>query len=448
MDLTLAKALRLQPGLAETSWAFTVAFAGAGGKTTAMFSLARELRPPVLLTATTHMGAWQTALADQHLVALSPQSLEDVDNMPITLITGRIGPDERAEGVNPEVLIALRELSAKRGWPLLIEADGSRQKPLKAPGADEPPIPMFADLVVVMAGIGALGKPLSRDTVHHPDLFSGLSGLDEGTTITDAALARVLVHPLGGLKNIPSRARRVAVLNQADTTALQSAGQSIARAILPAFDSAVVASLQQEAVYAANEPSAGIVLAAGAATRFGEAKQLLQWEGEPLVRAAARIALQAGLSPVVVVTGAEAARVESALEGLQTVIVRNEGWQEGQASSIRRGIASLPQSTGAAVFMLADQPHVTVEVVRALTALYAARLDPIVAPLVQGERRGNPVLFDRSTFADLQSLAGDTGGRAIFSKHHVEYLPWHDEALLVDIDTPEDYRNLLRGPGR
>jgi len=66
-------------------------------------------------------------------------------------------------------------------------------------------------------------------------------------------------------------------------------------------------------------------------------------------------------------------------------------------------------------------------------------LHPIVAPLVAGQR-ANPVLFDRVTFPDLMALTGDVGGRAIFSKYPVKYLTWHDESLLVDIDTPEDMK--------
>ncbi|MBW7918094.1 MAG: nucleotidyltransferase family protein, partial [Anaerolineales bacterium] len=60
------------------------------------------------------------------------------------------------------------------------------------------------------------------------------------------------------------------------------------------------------------------------------------------------------------------------------------------------------------------------------------------------ERRANPVLFDRVTFADLLQLKGDVGGRAIFHKYKVDYLPWHDETLLLDVDTPEDYERLRR----
>lgn len=97
---------------------------------------------------------------------------------------------------------------------------------------------------------------------------------------------------------------------------------------------------------------------------------------------------------------------------------------------------------GAAIFLLADQPQVTTSILRALIEKHAEGLHPIVAPMVM-DRRANPVLFDRVTFRDLESIEGDVGGRAIFHKHRVEYLPWHDDRLLLDVDTPEMYRRLI-----
>jgi molybdenum cofactor cytidylyltransferase len=70
-------------------------------------------------------------------------------------------------------------------------------------------------------------------------------------------------------------------------------------------------------------------------------------------------------------------------------------------------------------------------------------MSSIIAPLVLENRRANPVLFDRVTFPDLLKLEGDIGGRAIFSKYKVEYMPWHDDRLLLDVDNPEDYQRLV-----
>ena len=309
------------------------------------------------------------------------------------------------------------------------------------------------DAVILVAGLSGLGQILTDDNVHRAHLFRALSGLALNEPVTPEALTRVLAHPEGGLKNIPAGARRIALLNQAETPELQSLGGGMAHNLLNVFDSVLVGSAHQND-FQVFEKTAGIVLAAGAATRFGQPKQLLDWRGQPFVRAVAQNALNTDLSPVIVVTGAYADEVRAALEGLDVIIVENKNWESGQASSIRAGISSLLDSKSSrsshlrgeinsSIFLLADQPHIGTEILRALTAEHANTLAPIIAPLVLEERRANPVLFDSLAFPDLLALAGDVGGRAIFDKHRVHYLPWHDDRLLLDVDTPADYARLI-----
>jgi molybdenum cofactor cytidylyltransferase len=232
----------------------------------------------------------------------------------------------------------------------------------------------------------------------------------------------------------------VALLNQADTPELQSIGGKMTRDLLAAFDAVLMGTLEHSNLQTF-ERTAGIVLAAGESRRFGQPKQLLDYHGQPFVRTVAQTALSAGLSPVIVVTGANAGQVEAAIHDLPLTINRNPDWKDGQSTSLRTGLQALPGEIGAAIFLLADQPQVTPTVLRALVEQHSAELAPIVAPRVAGQR-ANPVLFDRATFPDLLALTGDVGGRAIFSKYPVNYLPWHDESLLVDVDTKDDYQNL------
>jgi CTP:molybdopterin cytidylyltransferase MocA len=149
-----------------------------------------------------------------------------------------------------------------------------------------------------------------------------------------------------------------------------------------------------------------------------------------------------------VVVGAMAAEVMRAVEDLPLRISRNPAWQIGQSSSLVCGMNSLQEdaggrSVGGVVFLLADQPQIPAILVRALEESHAQTLSPIVAPQ-SGGRRGNPVLFDRCTFDDLLKLTGDMGGRALFSKYPVHWLPWLDENILMDIDTMQDYERFLQ----
>lgn len=448
--MLLIQALRLagEPRLALT---------GAGGKTSAMFQIAHELirtapegaGKSVLLTATTHLSTEQLALADQHYFIASPEDIATLDaNLPsgITLLTGPETDGGRTAGLDQSLMRRVHELADSYHLPLLIEADGSRQLPIKAPADHEPVVPGWVTIVVVVAGLSALGQPLSANWVHRPERFSEISGLQSGDEITLDALAKVLSHPRGGLKGISNSARRVLLLNQADTPERQAAGQRLAERLQAHYSTVILAALQThpqgENVFIARERCAGIVLAAGGSSRLGQPKQLLDWHGKPLVWHAACKALNSGLSPVLVVTGAHAAEVETALQDLPVIITHNPDWQAGQSTSVVRGVGELPPETGSVIFLLSDQPQVSETLIRSLQDLHRQTLAPIVAPLIGG-RRANPVLFDRVAFPDFSSLSGDTGGRALFSRYRIEWLPWHDETLLLDVDTPEDYQRLL-----
>jgi molybdenum cofactor cytidylyltransferase len=123
-------------------------------------------------------------------------------------------------------------------------------------------------------------------------------------------------------------------------------------------------------------------------------------------------------------------------------LVHNPDWGDGQSSSLQAGLRALRPETGAAIFLLADQPQVPAGLIAALVEAHSASLPPVVAPLVDGQR-ANPTLFDRRTFPDLMALRGDVGGRALFSNYSIAWVPWHDPSLLLDVDTPMDYQKLL-----
>ena len=438
-----------------------LALVGAGGKSSAIFWLARELvgsGRTVLITTTTHLGAWQVTAGDSHLVLKNAGDLPQAADFPqgIVVLTGLAADAQRFAGLDSETLAALHAFANQHRLPLLVEADGARLLPIKAPAEHEPSIPGFVDSVVVCAGMQGVGKPLTGAWVHRPERFSRLCGLDQGEQVTPEALSRVLVHPEGGLKRIPPQARRILLLNQADTAEKQAQAREIALQVAQAYHSVVIANLpllpidsgltqnppsRLPEIHAVHEPVAGIILAAGGASRYGRLKQLLEWQGHPLVRHAALTALQAGLSPVVVVSGAGAELVAKAVAGLPVRQVYNATWQQGQSTSLQAGLRVLPPTSGGAIFLLADQPNITPGLLQALVEAHNQSLAPIVAPLVDGQR-GNPVLFDAVTFDELAQLTGDAGGRQIFNRHQLLYVPWHDRSVLLDIDKPEDFTRL------
>jgi molybdenum cofactor cytidylyltransferase len=238
--------------------------------------------------------------------------------------------------------------------------------------------------------------------------------------------------------------KKVLFLNQADTNSLVTIASSMSPAILKKYDQVVVGSLNKmnDEIHIRHHRVAGIVLAAGGSERLGEPKQLLDWKGTPFIRAVVMKAIAAGLDQVVVVTGAFSEKTSKAVQGLPVKIIHNENWSEGQSTSVKKGIESLDQNIGAAVFLLVDQPQVSSTLIKKLIETYSISKEPIIGTLVDGQR-GNPVLFDRSTFADLGNIQGDKGGRQIFSKYPVRWMPWLDQIMALDVDNPGDYEKLL-----
>lgn len=209
---------------------FCTAFVGAGGKTTAMFSLARQTPGPVWVTTSAHLGTDQTVLADCHYVVCSPEDIAPAIWMKqkVVLLSGPATSDDRLSSPAPELLESIHQVALREGVSLLLEADGSRSIPLKAPGDHEPPIPAWVRQVVVLAGFSMVGQPLSEKTVYRSGRFGELTGLSEGEPITIKSVRDVLIHPLGGLKNIPAQAVKAVILNQADTPMGKNLAGSVA----------------------------------------------------------------------------------------------------------------------------------------------------------------------------------------------------------------------------
>jgi molybdenum cofactor cytidylyltransferase len=446
--MELIQALRLQ----QIDGIPIVAFAGAGGKTTAMFQCARELMSPVLITSTSHLGANQLDMADRHFFADDAVLDRLEENLPngITLITGLLTLDKsRTLGVKEKQLNRIHAISEKWGIPLLIEADGSRKLPIKAPAEHEPPIPELANMVVVMVGLSVIGKPLTDEWVFRSELFADITGLKPGENITLKAITRAMIRPDGGLKNIPLNARCFALLNQADTPELQSQAAMLGSELLSKYSSVIVSSLSvknsthqpKTQIHAVYQPIAAVILAAGGSRRYGSPKQLLDWHGKPLVWHAAHKALMSGMNPVVVVCGRDMVEIGKVLSDLPVELVENPNWQEGQGTSVKLGTQAVRSRCGGIIFMLADQPQTPILLLHALLDTHARKLSPIIGPMIDGQR-ANPVLFDQVTFKDLSTLSGEIGGRKLFSKYGVDWIPWHDHTALLDVDTLEDYTRL------
>ena len=191
-------------------------------------------------------------------------------------------------------------------------------------------------------------------------------------------------------------------------------------------------------------PIAAIILAAGSSTRMGRPKQLLPIDDQPMVRHVVEAVAAAGLDQVIVVTGAHAGAVEAALADFAVDLVFNEHWAQGMSGSMHTGLRALRPEIQAALLVLGDQPAVTTGLLQSLVVGYRDTGAHIVAPVYRGQR-GNPVLFARALFSELLAVQGDRGGRELLKRHRdqVYQVEVGDPAVLIDIDSPQDYDELI-----
>jgi molybdenum cofactor cytidylyltransferase len=197
---------------------------------------------------------------------------------------------------------------------------------------------------------------------------------------------------------------------------------------------------------------AGIILAAGDSTRMGTPKALLRdRDGEIFIRRIVRSMADAGLSTPVVVTGRHHALIVEALSSAPLPafrVVGNPDPSRGQLSSLWAGMdeACQPETEAIAV-TLVDVPLVAPSTIRSVVEAWRRTRAPIVRPAV-GVRRGHPVIFDRAVFHELRRAPVDAGARAVLSAHFDEIVnvPVDDLGCIVDVDTPEDYRDLIARP--
>ena len=466
-----------------------VAFVGGGGKTSLLFALAESLPGRVVITTTTRIFAAQMRLAPAVVYAddLSPLgALLDAHGR--CLVVGHVDGD-KARGVAPDLparLLARPDVDA-----VVVEADGSRMRPVKAPAEHEPVIPPETTLVVPVAGLDALEGPLA-EVAHRAEIVKRITndelgirneeeesvpspfgkGLGRGSAVlspsgrgsdageqewlTPAGLARLLTHPEGGLNGVPHGARVVVFLNKVESEARLDAARAAARLMLgePRVDRVVLGAARTAApVREVWRRVTAVVLAAGESRRMGRNKMLLPW-GESTVLGRTLDNVRASVvSDVIVVTGHEREEVEAvvALAGRTQIgddattavsiqVVHNSDYAKGMLASVQAAVCALPPATEAILVVLGDQPMVEPQTIDRLLAAYAASPAGLVAPYV-GERRGNPVLIDRRYFAELLALPPEAAPRALLGRHADDVLAVavDSEAVLHDLDRPEEY---------
>jgi molybdenum cofactor cytidylyltransferase len=185
-----------------------------------------------------------------------------------------------------------------------------------------------------------------------------------------------------------------------------------------------------------------LILAAGRSLRMGKENKLcLPVHGKPMLLYPVDAAMEAGLSPVRVVTGHESGKIRDLLADYPVEFVHNPLFAEGLSTSLRAGMSSLDSRIDGVVVCLGDMPRVSAKHIRLLIKNFDPSGDrPICVPIHRSQR-GNPVLWPRDYFDSIRSLGGDSGARSLLERNspRVSFVEMPDDGVLWDVDTPEDH---------
>lgn len=412
MPIDIRKALDLTPNTRQT-------FLGNADDLPMLVNFGLAYHNPILIVSLLALPAESILLAGTHLAAERPWNFTDLAMglvEPVTLVTGPEVPGEGYQGMNPDLLESAKNLADLHGTPLLILAQHAYTLTFASgSGGLISPIPPFCTSVVAYQSM--------EDWRGEENMLKRINSL----------------YP-----EFPETIKKILILEGDGSEQAKTRAASLGKVLRGGVYRVLLSKRNEEGgliFSTAFQRTAGVVLAGGESRRIGYPKQLLTWEGEPFLRHIVRMGLSAGLDPMVVILGANWEEVIPSLKNLPVEIVKNHEWQQGQSTSVRKGVSVLPEDVAGAVFLLVDQPQIPETLVRTLVEKHAATLGDYVLPLV-ADKRGNPVLFDARLFPDMLVIEGDQGGRAIFTKFTGVEVPWLDEIVALDVDTKEDYQKL------
>jgi molybdenum cofactor cytidylyltransferase len=424
-----------------------IAWVGAGGKTSLMFSIAKELfADKCVISTTTKLAYSEMELADR---PLKPDNFDnfDVDQIKgVSIIYRGLVENEKEKitGFEDDELLKLSAILHHHQIPLMIEADGSKRKPCKFPALHEPNIPKFVNKVCVVIGLSAIGKPLTDEFFHRPEKIAKVLNISMGEEITTDHIFTLLSHPNGGLKNIPGRADKYLFLHQADSLENPHQVDQLASALTGFFDHVLLSEIRENKLeIGAHWGKIGcVILAAGSGSRFGGPKQLAVYQDKTFIENVIETAQSINFQKRVIILGSYFDEVLPVVNQYQIEVINNQNWRTGQSTSVKMGVGYFKdQSVDAVLFLLVDQPQITPSMVNNVLNLFAHQKEDIIVHSYNNQYR-HPILFSKNTFQDLMSIQGDQGGRQLFEQYSPRKINLVNDYLAMDVDTVDDLKDL------
>jgi len=424
-----------------------IAWVGAGGKTSLIFAVAKELfTDKCMVTTTTKMALSEKLLADH---AFETENLDKTDFSAISGINfvysgNVIKEPAKVKGFDEGQLQIISSKLIENNIPLFIEADGSNRKPLKFPAEHEPVIPKFVNKVCLVVGLSAIGKQLNNENFHRPEQMSKILGIPLGTKITLEHLYLILSNENGWKRKFPPCTEVFVFLHQAETLNNYFEVNEIALKLLKQYDHVLLSSIDQnELSIIAHWGQMGCaILAAGASIRFGSPKQLAKFRNKTFIENVVETAKSINFLDIVVVLGANSERIKTSINPLDVQIIHNMFWEEGQSTSVIESVKYFSQKkVEAIIFLMVDQPQIKPHLIENIIHKYAYHKCDVIVHEFENQNR-HPILFAKSTFKDLSEITGERGGSQLFEKYPPVKISISDPYFSYDIDSIEDMKKL------
>ena len=423
-----------------------IAWVGAGGKTSLLFAIANELFPSkCIVTTTTKMAISEINQAQNSIQTNSMQLINQKNINGICLVYKELEKEEsKISGFANEELEHVTKINQFSNIPILIEADGSKRKPIKFPAEHEPNIPSFVNKVCVVVGLSSIGKPLSREYFHRPELISNFLRINLGEKISWDHLYAILIDSSGGLKNIPENAEKILFLNQSDVNFETNELNNLALKLKNYYDHILLCHINDgNLIIDAHWGKIGcVILAAGSSSRFGSPKQLAHYKGKSFIETIIDTSLKVSFSERLVVLGFAYETILKKIYNYDINIINNQDWEAGQSESVKLGVNYLiDKNVNAILFLLVDQPQITTSMINKVIIEFAYNKPNIIVHDYLGQNR-HPILFSHKVFQDLLKIKGDKGGRQLFDKYSPKKIELSDDYLAIDVDTYDDLKKL------
>ena len=417
-----------------------ISITGGGGKTTSMFRLAKELlkhgKKVLISTTTAIMKPDDSKYEQLYLTEDTDYKTIEPSSSGIVVLGSKVNKINKLIRVESQVIDEIFE--SKKFDYIIVEADGSKRKPIKAPASHEPVIPSLTTKTIGIIGMDAVGQRIYEENVHRAILFSQVTNSKLGDNIDENIIYNLIVSPAGIFKNSPLNSSKYIILNKSETKARNLVSQKIKSKVISNkidIKNIIIGSMGKETRVT------GIIMASGFSRRMKTDKLLLKLGDKMVLEKVIESCVKSNLDDIMVIYRKEEIKNIAERYNLKTVL--NENAIEGQSASIKLGANNIEQDMKGMMFIVGDQPHLDPITINTIIDEFEVDQEKIIIP-IYNENKGNPTIFPVHLKEQLLALAGDVGGKEVINNNldRVKYVDIENYQAGMDMDTIEEYEKL------